>query len=209
MIILSAALAYVNYMIAIEIINNYKHSIKRYPADTFLFHEGEIANHYYQIISGRVKMLNINDEGKEFIQGIFEDGQSFGEPPLFVNETYPASARTLSETKICRIHKIEFFQLLNDHFDIHLSFTTVLAKRLRYKAMIMKEISSHDVEHRILTFLDHIKSEYGEPQGLFPVKFTRQQLSNLLGIRVETTIRAIKRLEEKGALKIIDRKIYR
>ncbi len=196
-------------MIAPEVIEKYSHSVKSYKPETFLFQEGESANHYFQIISGQVKMLNINDEGKEFIQGIFTEEQSFGEPPLFLNESYPASARTITATKLFKIHKIEFFKLLSDHYDIHLKFTTVLAKRLKYKAMIMKEISSHDVEHRILTFLDHLKSEYGFPNEPFHINFTRQQISSLLGIRVETTIRAIKRLEEKKHLRIIDRKIYR
>ena len=98
-------------MIPFEIIEKYNHSVKSYNSETFLFQEGEGANHYFQIVSGQVKMLNINNDGKEFIQGIFSEGQSFGEPPLFLNEPYPASARTITATKVFKIHKIEFFSL--------------------------------------------------------------------------------------------------
>jgi CRP-like cAMP-binding protein len=31
-------------------------------------------------------MFNSNDEGKEFTQGYFCNGQSFGEPPLFIDD---------------------------------------------------------------------------------------------------------------------------
>ena len=44
-----------------------------------LFSEDEVALSYYQIITGKVKMVNFGD-GKEFVQGIFRGGQSFGEP---------------------------------------------------------------------------------------------------------------------------------
>ena len=39
------------------------------------------------------------------------------------------------------------------------------------------------------------------------VPFTRQEIANMTGLRVETVIRSVKSLEEQGLLKIIDRKI--
>jgi CRP-like cAMP-binding protein len=41
------------------------------------------------------------------------------------------------------------------------------------------------------------------------INFTRQQIGDLTGLRVETVIRTIKNLEKKGALKIINRKVYK
>ena len=40
-----------------------------------VFKQGDLAKYYYQIFKGSVKMSNFNDEGKEFVQGIFTDGQ--------------------------------------------------------------------------------------------------------------------------------------
>ena len=171
--------------------------------------EGEQAYFYYQIIRGSVKMLNTNEEGKEFVQGIFKDGESFGEPPLFQNSVYPASAFVEAGATLYKMPKVAFFQLLKEHFDIHLQFTATLAKRLMYKAMIMREISSHDAKHRILTLIDYLKSEYGQPGQPFKVMLTRQQISDLLGIRVETVIRTIKQMEEEGLVKITGRKVFR
>lgn len=75
--------------------------------------------------------------------------------------------------------------------------------------MIMKEITNHSAGHRILTFIDHLKKGYGNQSELFEVTFTRQQLSDMLGLRVETVIRTIKQLEKEGHLKIKDRKVFR
>ncbi len=196
-------------MIPKDIIEAYNPAIIRLPAGAFLFQEGELALFYFQLVTGKVKMINISAEGKEFVQGIFETDQSFGEPPLFHDAVYPASAKAISDATIFKLRKEKLFDLLRDHPDIHLKFTSALTKRLMYKAMIMKEISSHDAQHRILTFLDYLKGEYGTIHGPFHIDLTRQQLSDLLGIRVETVIRTVKILAEQKEIELKGRKIFR
>jgi hypothetical protein len=45
-------------------------------------------------------MNNYNLDGKEFIQGIFREGQSFGEPPLFADVKYPANAEAILDSEV-------------------------------------------------------------------------------------------------------------
>ena len=154
-------------------------------------------------------MINLSDEGKEFVQGFFEDGQSFGEPPLINQSQYPASAYTDKATTFYKLSRDRFIEILRTHFDLHLQFTTKLAHRMMYKALMMKEISSHSPEHRILAFIDYIKKESGTEDKPFTVNLTRQQMADLLGIRVETIIRSVKNLADQGELSIVARKIIR
>ncbi len=49
---------------------------KEYKKNEVIFDEEEMANFYYQIIEGSIRMFNSNDEGKEFTQGYFSNGQS-------------------------------------------------------------------------------------------------------------------------------------
>ena len=51
-----------------------------------------MAHFYYQIVDRSVRMFNSNDEGKECTQGLFCLGESFGEPPLFIDQSYSARA---------------------------------------------------------------------------------------------------------------------
>ncbi len=172
-----------------------------------IFDEGDKAHFYYQIKSGQVKMYNLNEEGKEFVQGIFSDGQSFGEPPLFLEDAnYPGAAETSSPTLLYKLSKTHFLQLLEQQPALHLQFTKMLCQRLYYKAVQLKEISSHDPEHRILTIMDYFKQFKDREEQ---IKLTRQQIADLTGLRVETVIRSIKRLESKSQLKIKAGKVYR
>ncbi|EDM38575.1 transcriptional regulator, Crp/Fnr family protein [Pedobacter sp. BAL39] len=176
-----------------------------------LFRAGDRARCYHQIILGSIKMNNFNDEGKEFVQGIFNDGESFGEPPLLMDGHYPANAVALARTTVYQLGRPRFLELLRSHPEVHLELTINLAKRLYYKSMMASEISSQEPEHRILKLIDYYKERGGNTTGTekYKVEITRQQIADLTGLRVETVIRSVKSLEKKGALSIINRKIFR
>lgn len=191
-----------------DIALRYGASVLSLKKDDILFHEGDTANFFYQVEEGAVKMVTYSLDGKEFIQGLFYQGDCFGEPPLFCDFKYPGSAVTLIESKILRIPKDRFFDLLKDNFDIHLQLDRILCERLRYKNMILSEISFYDPEHRIISLLGYLKSKSPAADQLFQVPLTRQQLADMSGMRVETVIRTIKRMEESGKLQLQGHKIF-
>ena len=181
---------------------------KRLEKGQVVFREGEAAHYYYQIREGGVKASNYNDQGREFIQGIFEAGQSFGEPALFGGFPYPSTAEALQPTVVFRLAYGKMMELLHAHFEVQIKFLEVLSKRLQYKSMIANELSNHVPEHRILTLLDLLKKENGTEEK-YEVKLTRQKIADLTGLRVETVIRTINVLVEQKKLIKAERKIYR
>ena len=173
-----------------------------------VFREGSKARCYFQVKSGVVKMYNLNENGKEFVQGLFYNGESFGEPPLLGNFKYPATAEATQETVLFKLSKKDLNNLLQANFDVHKKLTATLSKRLAYKSMILKEISVYPPEHRILTLVNFLKKN-DQVTGKYQVDLTRQQIADLTGLRVETVIRAVKQLETEGEIEIINRKIFR
>lgn len=198
-------------MIAPDLLEQYDAEILELDKAEVIFDYGSKALFYFQIKSGEVKMNNFNRDGKEFIQGIFYAGQSFGEPPLFADVNYPASAETLTAAKIYRLPKADFFDLLKQYPEAHFKISEVLSSRLYYKAIMASEISSQEPEHRIIRLLDYTKKHIYklQPEERFEVDLTRQQIADLTGLRVETVIRACKSLEKKGEIQIKSRKIHR
>ncbi|TXN36950.1 Crp/Fnr family transcriptional regulator [Flagellimonas hymeniacidonis] len=176
-----------------------------------LFKVDTLPRYYFQVISGKIKMNNFNEDGKEFIQGIFSEGSSFGEPPLFADLTYPAYAEAVEESTVWRLEKKKFFELLKENSEVHLSITKVLAGRLHYKATMVAEISSESPEHRLLKLIDYFKTHIHKIPDEEPylVELSRQQMADLTGLRVETVIRAIKSMEKKRILQLQSHKIVR
>jgi len=198
-------------MITVGLLEKYGVIKKSFDKNDIIFEEGNLPSNYYQIISGEIKMSNYNDDGREFIQGIFYNGQSFGEPPLFLNQKYPANAIAVENTELFILPKENFMKLLEENPKVSIQIIENLAQRLYYKSIMAAEISTHEPEHRVLKLIDHgiAYFNFQKDKNGYLINFTRQQIGDLTGLRVETVIRTIKALEKKGELKIINRKVYR
>lgn len=198
-------------MIDEELLRQFGCRLASFEKGEVLFNQGDMPRYYFQILSGTVKMNNFNDEGKEFVQGLFSEGDSFGEPPLFLKDSYPANAVAIVTSSVFLLPKNKFLDLLMSNPQIHLKITTNLAKRLYYKSIMASEISSQEPEHRVLKLIDYFKTRIDKvpTDQSYKVEITRQQIAELTGLRVETVIRSIKSLEKKGQLVISNRKVFR
>lgn len=195
-------------MIPVKILEKFKARLVRTRKDQILFGEGAKATDFFQVEEGQVRMYILNNEGQEFTQGVFQAGESFGEPALLGDFPYPSSAVAITEGRVWRLPKPEFLQLLKENFDLHLKLDYVLCQRLQYKSMILTEISAHTPEHRLTTIMTYLKTKMNvKESGKSLIPYTRQQLADMTGLRVETVIRTIKRMEQSGMLQIEDRKI--
>lgn len=198
-------------MISQELLEFHQAKKKKFLKGEIIFKEGNRPSNYYQISVGEVKMCNFNDVGREFIQGFFHDGQCFGEPPLFLERAYPANAIAVSDCEIYILSKSSFLNLVKNNSHVSLSIIENLAQRLHYKSVMAAEISSQEPEHRLLKLIDYSINFFKlkkEKEG-YQISLTRQQMADLTGLRVETVIRAIKSLEKKEEIKIINRKVFR
>ncbi len=196
------------YMIPDALWQRYGARVANLAKGETIFDQGTTASHFYQVRTGRVKMVSYNEQGREFVQGLFTEGQSFGEPPFFNDVPYPASAVAVLDSTVWVCDRERFLRLLAEHPDVHLQLTKVLSGRLVYKSMMLAEIAVEEAEHRLATLIEYFRSSTpAAGPGPYRVPFTRQQLADMTGLRVETVVRSIKAMEQKGELEIEDGKI--
>ncbi len=181
---------------------------KKYKKNETIFDEDEVANFYYQILDGSVRLYNSNEEGKEFTQGIFCKGDGFGEPPLFINETYPSKAVTIQDSTIIKLSKDKFFKILDEYPSIQKFFLILMAQKIHSKSKTSKEIINQKPEFRIVAFLNSFKKKSGCTNERILVPYTRQEIANYTGLRVETVIRVFAQMNKNNKVEIINHKIY-
>ena len=155
-----------------------------------------------------MRLCCYNDEGKEFTQGKFSDGDSFGEPPLFADELYPASAICETNCVIIKISKDTFIKILDEYPYLQRQILVLLSKRLVWKSQIAKELINQSPSHRLTMFLTNYKKLKANSSEKVIIPYTRQELANFLGLRVETVIRTLKKMEAANVLEIRNRKLY-
>lgn len=196
-------------MIAEELLLSYGAEFENFKKGNIIFSEGDNPKCYYQIVKGRIKLNHYNEAGKELILAILQPGLSVCELLLFIDKKYPVNAVVFEDSTVLKLSKASFIKMLDDHPKVSRDVTKFLSERLYYKFVMLENNASLQADVRIKGVLDYHKSFSPDMSKYsFQVPLTRQQLASITGLRVETVIRTIKKLEKQNVLKIIDRNIY-
>lgn len=174
---------------------------------TIIFHEGNMPYFFYQLEKGTVKMYSTNMEGKELTQGFFEAGQSFGEPPLLLDKEYPSTAEAVTPVVLVKIRKEQFFGILRDYPEIARELLFTFAERIYNKATAAQIWVRQTPEEKIAHFLNRSRKKEAVTKP-WRVPYTRQQIADFTGLRVETVIRTLIRMSTSGKIKILGHKLY-
>lgn len=185
-----------------ELLEQYGASLLSLERDEVIFSRGDQPSFYHMVREGQVKMRALHESGKEFVQGYFGPDETFGEPPFYLEEPYPADAIAVDRSTVWRISRENFLRLLAEHPAVHMEVTRTLSRRLVYKSMMLNELAVGEATHRLRTLIAYLRRREASESVPFQVPFTRQDLADMTGLRVETVIRAIKSLEGEGALSI-------
>jgi len=190
-----------------------------YKKDNMVLIEEEVGSTMFVIISGRVKISRISDEGREVILSILVDGDFFGEMSILDGQTRSANAVTLEDTELLIIRRENFLQMLHDYPQVAINLLKELAHRLRRSDSQIKSLSLQNALGKVASTLLRIADDSGiikhgqvEISQLPP----QQDLANMAGTSRETISRVIKSLnllgyvEKEGSkLKILDYERFR
>ncbi|RNL52232.1 Crp/Fnr family transcriptional regulator [Pedobacter jejuensis] len=180
--------------------------IKSVLKDSIIYEPGMKPRFVYFIKSGEIRMVTVSEEGKEFIQGVFKSGQYFGEPALLVNRPYLAFTIANKNSELIALGRDDFFKLLKSDSDFSMDLIKVLSNRLFYKSMMLEELANEKAEHRLETIINYLFTDLAKGDSL---NVTRQDLADMTGLRVETVIRGVKLLADKGLILLHKGKIIK
>ncbi|PWN60946.1 Crp/Fnr family transcriptional regulator [Chryseobacterium viscerum] len=184
-------------------------SLEKYEAGDAIFQEGTAAKYYFQIKYGTAKLNTFLEDGKEFVHGLPFDGHCIGESYLFTDHHYAVNAIAVTSCEVIKISKTKFLPLLLENPALMLEINKYTADRMHFRYLISSFLAISDPIIKLRKLFDHIKSYFGfEEAYSFLIPYTRQQIATLTGLRVETVIRYVKKMEEQKLVKIESSKIY-
>lgn len=179
-------------------------SIQKYHKDNIILIEEEVGTTMFIIISGRVKISRISDDGREVILSILSEGDFFGEMALLDGQTRSANVTAIEESELLMLRREDFLQMLYDYPQIAINLLKELAQRIRKSDEQIKSLSLQDATGRVAATILRI----AEDSGIFhkgmveiPDLPLQQDLANMAGTSRETISRVIKSLCQDGYLK--------
>jgi len=120
--------------------------------------EGDPADGLYVVVSGRIKVLLSDNDGKEVVLTVESAGACFGEIALLDEEPRSASVAALENTELLIIYRDQFMDLLDNHPEFVRSLIRSLAHMVRRLTKNVESLALKDVYCRIVLIADMIGS---------------------------------------------------
>lgn len=166
-----------------------------------LFRENDPADTLYVVISGRIAMVNRSVDGRESVVALMEQGNLFGEMPLFDARTRSTDARALEPSQVAAIGYEPLRALYRQHPEKLWDVVEMLAARLRVMDGIVADSVFLDVTGRTAKRLLEIAGDSDD----FSLPVTQEELAGMVGASRERVNKAIASFIKLGWLEQRDR----
>jgi CRP/FNR family transcriptional regulator len=173
---------------------------KLYAKGESFFKEGDDAQGFFLILSGKVKVFKLSLEGKEQIFHILTTPEPFGEAAVFAGQHYPANAEALVQTQVLFFSRHSFLNLIRQEPSIALSMLALLSLRLRKLTTLVENLSLKEVPGRLAAYL-LLLNDRNDSNTIVELDVSRNQLASLLGTIPETLSRILKRMADEKLIK--------
>ena len=110
------------------------------PAGQFIFREGDPGNEMFIIEAGAIEILRAVRGATPL--AILEPGDFFGEMAVLEDQPRFASARAKETSRLLRVDRSAFAQLVQDNFEIAVRIMRKLALRLRRTEQSLQSVST-------------------------------------------------------------------
>ena len=176
---------------------------RNYEKGETLFSEGDVPAYLHTISSGRVKVIKRMPSGKEVILEIMGPGDPLGAVVAYEGNPYPATAVAQERTESLLMPRSELFAMLERHPSVVRGFLSGMARRIVELTQRIPEVAGGRVETRFAVLFLKLMDKLGRPEGdevFIPLSLSRQDLADLTGTTLETSIRVMSRWGKEGVV---------
>jgi CRP-like cAMP-binding protein len=174
-------------------------AVRNYEKGRILFQEGDIADHFFLILDGLVKLFRSSKTGQETIIGIFKKGEVFAECAAFKKTFFPVSAEMVSEGRLLRIDATDITVAIRKNPEI--AFSMLASISMHQKALVdhIEQLKTHTGPKRVARFLlDSLSKANGSTIVDLPYK--KSLIADNLGMKPESFSRALAKLRDVGVV---------
>lgn len=174
--------------------------VKQLRKKQIIYYEGDSISGIYLILSGKVKAIKLNDDGREFVTGMYGPDDYIGIQAMLSGDQYNETAEAIEDTTICFLPKETVNQLLDNYTDIGQKFIKVLSSNLIEKEEQLLQLAYHSVRKRMAEILLRlVKSPSDSIEGL-TFRISREDLASMAGMATETVSRTLSDFKDEGII---------
>ena len=171
------------------------------PRSTTVMASGDATDSLYIVLSGRLKVMMSDAEGKEVILSILGPGEFFGEMGLIDDAPRSASVVAIEPCELLCIAKRDFKKCLAENFEMAMAVMRGLVRRLREADRKIGSLALLDVYGRVARLLLDM-SENVEGEKVVTKRLPKQDIAKMIGASREMVSRVMKDLQMGGYIEV-------
>jgi CRP-like cAMP-binding protein len=166
-----------------------------------IFAEGDDASELFVVRSGRIAIGKQSPDGRESLVALMEEGDLFGEMPLFDDEPRSAQARALEPSELLSVPYPPIRAVLEERPQLLWEVVAVLSRRIRSTDEALADSVFLDVTGRTAKRLLELAGDADE----FTLPITQEELAGLVGASRERVNKAISAFVRLGWIEQVER----
>ena len=174
---------------------------KSFPRGTTIIAAGDVTDSLYVVISGRLKVMISDDEGREVILAILGPNEFFGEMGLIDDAPRSASVVALEACELLSLSKRDFRRCLAENFEMAMTVMRGLVTRLREADQKIGSLALMDVYGRVAHLLLEM-AETVDGRKVVTKKLAKQDIAKMIGASREMVSRVMKDLQSGGYIEV-------
>jgi len=172
-------------------------------AGTFFFSEGDDAERFFVLTSGRVKLTQLTAEGHQVVLAHIGPGDAFGAVGAFGDPIYPVSAETVEPSIALAWTSVTMQHVVATNPTVAINAVRFIAGRLHDLQRRYRQLMTERVERRVSRALLRLVRDAGRRVAAgveidFPV--SRQDIAEMTGTTLYTVSRLMSSWEDRGIL---------
>ena len=162
---------------------------------------GDATDSLYIVLSGRLKVMMSDSEGKEVILAILGPGEFFGEMGLIDDSPRSASVVAMESCELLSVTKRDFKKCLAENFEMSMAVMRGLVRRLREADRKIGSLALLDVYGRVARLLLDM-SETVNGEKVVTKRLPKQDIAKMIGASREMVSRVMKDLQMGGYIEV-------
>jgi CRP/FNR family cyclic AMP-dependent transcriptional regulator len=180
--------------------------MRRIARGASIVHAGDRTDFVYLVLSGSLKVLVSDEEGREVILSMLGPGELFGEMGVLDENPRSATVVAVTPCDLVVIAKHDFKRCLQENFEVSHYIMRNLVTRLRKADRKIESLALMDVYGRVARLLLDMAENVGG-ERVVTRKISKQDIAKMIGASREMVSRVMKDLQLQGLIEEGDGKI--
>ncbi|ACO84367.1 Crp/Fnr family transcriptional regulator [Clostridium botulinum] len=184
-------------------------TIKKYNKDEIIYFQEDVAENFYLIKSGRVRMFLISPEGTELTIEILRKGKLFGESSCFSYGSRLTSVSAATDVELISVSLENLYPYLTKYPELMVQMFHLMSLTMKNLSIQVSNMAFLPAEKKLAQLLVRLGAHFKKNKNdkYYIIDYSHEEIAQLIGSCRVTVTKILNSFQEKGMISLGYKKI--